>query len=671
MSTHMSQKKIIEQGSKLMSGGQFFTISDLRDPNRVILALEGQNEFRTISMDHLLNSIGVSVHIISNNTKSDASELIIRNPADAYIEKIPIFMRSAAVVSKFTSQVRWIDWLKRKGFQSLRPSNELEIAIRELEQEYQEICPFSIHTLYKADRKIKKNGNDKMAIVPNFHLRGGAGINRLDDFVEQAINEVLSKAAFPEWGKIKPSKIHNEVKGRISQIRHAPEAKHIKDPSLHTIARRMRSHFSEYEIAIRNEGKKRADKIFRNDGARVTAARALDIVEFDDIDTGVFLVDSNGLPWGRAFLTTGIDQATDAPVGMSIGPEYRSQASAIDAFIHATFPKDHNSDIAINCNGQWEYYGHIGAAILDNATYNSARGFEAVLLEMGTEVIYSKPKTPTNKQAIEGFQGRIKLDFFSDEEGWAPKEDREQIDRGMANAICDIRVFSQRVYRYLVDNYSNMPGIDGLTAHQRWRSEFKYGPPLIPKYSPSQELIGTIYVSGGLKFRDSGGLLRLQLRYQSPELSDLRRKIGKKASVEVRYKPNNLSYLYVKNPITQAYLRVPCIEDPRYYKGLTDYQQRLIIKHARNLKGSNPSYKQMYEARQDLAKETKDLSRSKKMRDRKRAIMIPKSVDTDGQKPSNFKTEFVDYKCTDLEERIRELNDLPFSVDEEINYGLL
>jgi hypothetical protein len=95
--------------------------------------------------------------------------------------------------------------------------------------------------------------------------------------------------------------------------------------------------------------------------------------------------------------------------------------------------------------------------------------------------------------------------------------------------------------------------------------------------------------------------------------------IGSRFDYVLRYKPNDLSYLMVQNPRTNAYLRVPCIEDPRKYEFITDYQQSLILKYRAASKKNGTKQIDLYEARQSLIDNTRQLAVANSMQKRKAA----------------------------------------------------
>ncbi len=294
--------------------------------------------------------------------------------------------------------------------------------------------------------------------------------------------------------------------------------------------------------------------------------------------------------------------------------------SALNAVVTAIYPKNPEDPDFELCEGRWEWYGHIGEVILDNASYNVSPSLQAAIHEFGAVTKFTKPGEPQNKSNIEYFFHLLTEGFIVNQPGWSgPKQDREMIDRGLGSAIYTVADFKQRLVKWIVDEYSNKPRApSGLTPREAWHKQFEDMPPLLPRHQPSKELIGTIPVK--LTFRHSGGLLRLHLRYQSSELEVLRKRLGRSAKVIARYSPWNLEYLYVLDPSTKHYLKVPCIEDPRYVTGLTNYQHRLVCKKLRLMKLNPQSIANLQAAREALAAQTAKYKTSKKLIERRLSV---------------------------------------------------
>lgn len=596
-------------------------------------------EVRSCEEAFLLAAVGQEavVREADDHDQQEAIRLprVIPDERELAIDKIPMALRSEASMRVAVEKNRWISRLKRHGVKRFRPGVDLSLAIKEVERDFGAKCPYTEDTLYKTWLWFRSHGDDPRSVLPNFRFRGAPGVSRLDERVEAFIETALKYAADPKAGRLQPSKVHQAVVSKVNQANlmllqsqrlegnattPAPPVELLKAPSVPTITRRFREAFAAYDVAKRNYGKARADRLYRENGARIRGDSPLDVVAYDDTDTCVFAVNEvTGLPWGRCWLTIGVDESTRVAMGKSLSEHPRCTWSALSAVLDGIYPKDPRREDLVDCVDKWEPYGHHGIVLLDNASYNHAIALEASLLDLGCEIEYSRPRKPTDKPDIEHFNHILKSDFVRNLSGWSgPKEDREMLDEGIGTAVMTAGEFHRALTRWIVDQYMNKPGgKDGKSPRQRWLESFALGAPLMPQRLPSIELART--VKDELTLRDSGGLLRLGLRYQSEELKEIRRRLGCNAKVVIRYPKNHVMYLYVQDPVTTHYVQVPCIEDDRFIAGLTDHAQRLILKRCLHMKYTSPSLAKMVLAREALVADTKKLSHSKKLIERKQA----------------------------------------------------
>jgi len=71
------------------------------------------------------------------------------------------------------------------------------------------------------------------------------------------------------------------------------------------------------------------------------------------------------------------------------------------------------------------------------------------------------------------------------------------------------------------------------------------------------------------------------LKYNSSELGELRRRLGRSAKVEITFDPGNLGQIHVLDPLKQTYICVPAL-DQAYAKGLSLWQNRVIRRYAQH-----------------------------------------------------------------------------------------
>jgi putative transposase len=70
------------------------------------------------------------------------------------------------------------------------------------------------------------------------------------------------------------------------------------------------------------------------------------------------------------------------------------------------------------------------------------------------------------------------------------------------------------------------------------------------------------------------------LKYNSPELGELRRRIGTAAKVELTLDPGDLGHIHVLDPQKGTYIGVSAV-DQAYAKGLSRWQNKVIRRYAR------------------------------------------------------------------------------------------
>jgi Mu transposase, C-terminal len=69
------------------------------------------------------------------------------------------------------------------------------------------------------------------------------------------------------------------------------------------------------------------------------------------------------------------------------------------------------------------------------------------------------------------------------------------------------------------------------------------------------------------------------LKYNGPELGELRRRMRLGAKVELTFDPGDLGHINVLNPLRETYIHVPAV-DQGYAKGLSLWQHKVIRRYA-------------------------------------------------------------------------------------------
>lgn len=648
-----------EVGQILRRGGTVFRIAEERGP---LLVLEHsvtlERRVHDESALHLEYARGLIVPATEADEQRAFHGVVSLDAADKSLEGIPLDMLSKAQRDQVRQVLTSIFRLRQLGYDCLRPKPLLELDYKRLQASDPDMGKFELSTIYSWSLEFDKAGGDARAVVPLLNERGGRGKSRLAEVADKAITKVFVALRGPDKkAKILPHDVEDRVeKILIDEV--GPERTLLVMPARATLSRRVHSEFTAYELAVRNKGQAWADREFRTWYPRDRAQRPLEVVEYDDKDSGVFLIDEEAeLPYGRAYVTSGVDQFSLVPTGFSISDIPRSTWSALCAFTDTMVPKDPNApDYALVKTGV-EFAGKPGIALFDNATYNHSPEINLAAYELGPTPDWAKPFTPTEKSAVEEFNSRMNEGFFSKLDGYrGDKKTRDGLVKAVASANMTLQSFRPLLLKWAYDDYCNAPGADGYTPRQRWHDGMRFSKARYPWDIYRLKIVPTLRHS--VCFRPEG-ILFTGLIYSNDRLLKLRRSIGARAHVEFRYDPRDMSHIYAFDPIAEQLFIVESA-NPEYTSGLTLYQHRLIRKMARQRGIKNPIIPELLAIREDLRTLVRQARLSTRMRERRMANRAGKIAGAEhGSKAAEKQI------VTDLEFQVADIGDVEMETGDE------
>lgn len=516
--------------------------------------------------------------------------------------------------------LKYIEELQVRGYRNLRPQPLIELDVERIAQELGDEKPPKVSTIYKRWLAIERNGGDKRAAIPLFKRRGGAGKSRISLEANFVIKQCMDKLKNDRKAEINFKKIEKEIFHKLI-VSHGEEKAILLKPSLTTITSIVKEELTAYEIYLRKYGRKEANKKYRNWHPRSRATFPLDVVEFDDKDTRVYSIDGRtGLPCGRVYLTSGVDQYSTVPLGFSISDRPRNTWSAINAIANSVLPKDLSRPEWSEVESDVPFMGLMGKIILDNALYNHARNLEEAALEVSNATIsWAQPYTPTQKSCVEDFNGFVTNDFLINLPGFGgPKITRELLKEGIASAILTVQDFKKQFHCWVYDVYCNTPRVGGMTPRQKWEIGQQGRGPRLPM--DIQRVKMATMFRHSLKLRPEG-ILFTGLIYNSHRLILFRKKVGNNATVNFRFDPESIEEIFVMDEGAREWFAVPSV-NPEYVKHLTLEQHRLIRKLSVMEGQRNPAVPQLLSNRARLAKFVNQWMLSSKIRDRKFAARV-------------------------------------------------
>lgn len=626
------------------------------DADGVLLQQEESGECKRLSEAQLLDAIftgHVQTEQQRRSTPFDVSA--------AVLDRAQVRGATARSIEVWESKMAWLNALRAKGVTQIIDQAWVRAAIEQLARnELKGIPRFAISTLYDTDLRIRKLGGDPIAVVPDFANRGGRGQLRIDERTAEIVSAEITRVRDETIGPVVKKVIFQSVTAIINARNAGLPSDPIPHPGESTVNRLITKLIPAHEIFRRRKGTRATARAYREHAhARDTAMWPLEIGEYDDIDSTIFAVDERtGLPWGRVYLTNGLSQSTLSVLGYDLGDKPRSYQSAINAICESLLPKE-------GCLPGEMGYGNQGTMLMDNASYNACKAMKTQSRALSLLLASARPYGPTEKSGIEHFNWIVKSDFCPRLPGWSgPKGDREAIDEGICTAALTLGQVGQMYRHWVTKEYANKVGDDGFTPRQRWLQHYgRHGPAV--RYSKAQLSLVRLRPET-LTFRESGGLMRLRLRYASQELVDLRRRLGARVEVQVFVDSGDLSYLIVADPMTGNLLRVPSSEDRRYVTNIAERQQEMILSIARERGIKNPSVNDLWNARMELEKLVQQASRANRLRKRTWArrmgsghapgeaeTIIPRT--SDGPAPSTGVTKAETRVMTELEYQVEEL----------------
>jgi putative transposase len=418
---------------------------------------------------------------------------------------------------------------------------------------------------------------DIRAIILRHAERGKRG-TRLIPEVKAVSDRVIQELYLTAERKRVPE-VHLEIVRRLTDANQfRPENDQLPTPSRSTIYREI-ARLCPYEVAAARYGKRRAEMEFRVSTSGPVTTRALERVVMDHTPSDLIVVDDNSmLPLGRPTLTTALDEHTRCPTGFYAGFEPPSCLAVMRCLKHAILPKAYLASQFPSVKNRWECYGVPELIVVDNPLEFHSTHFELACLQIGCDIQYAKVLVPWYKGKIERFQGTLNHDLLHGQPGTTFSNilERDDYDPGK-HAVILLNTFREILHKWIVDVYLQTPhrGIKDTPAH-RWQGETGGLPSPLPPSAAELDIVLGMTVQ---RVVFHYGIELEGLKYNGPELGELRRRIGPAAKVELTFDPGDLSYIHVFDPLKAAYVRVPAI-DQGYARGLSLWQHRVIRRYA-------------------------------------------------------------------------------------------
>lgn len=308
--------------------------------------------------------------------------------------------------------------------------------------------------------------------------------------------------------------------------------------------------------------------------------RALQRYEIDHTVLDMVVIsDVNGMPLGRPTLTVVIDAYSGYVVGLFISFWGTGLACTFSALKHAMSPKPDYRAVIPRLEHQMLGEGIPDELVMDNGLEFHSPQLTTVAMQLGMDLQWCAVRQPWLKPFVERAMGTL-LNYLpaagrvrkalTNELPQKPDETCaitfSHLVQGLVQAFCDVHAFEinnrrlARPYDLFMESLELLP------------------PPMMPMDMKDLEIV--VSPSKNLTVGNEG-IVSDYLRYNSPELQQLRRATGHTYKTTVKFHPENLDYVYVQDIKTKGWLYVPsCM--PRYTNGLSLVQHKAIRQAGKN-----------------------------------------------------------------------------------------
>jgi len=429
---------------------------------------------------------------------------------------------------------------------------------------------------------------------------------RLHPAVEKAIASVLRDQYYTK-AKYTLRHAHDCLRRELKNLASAgtilPDQASV---SYQTLQRRTKD-VDQYRRIASREGEARARMVCRTSMSADPATYPLQRVEIDHtILNWVVICDRTKLPLGRPVLTAAIDAATGYIVGFYLS-FYGAGVTSVTGVLRNSIAIKDDMVGPLGLKNRWLSQGLADEFVLDNGLEFHSKVFKAVCLALQIDMTYCRVRTPWLKPHVERFFADINWLTLARGRVSRPAANAIKVDpykeasvtfsdlvRGLAMFVVDVHPF-QINQRKLARPYDLFA--EGL--ERRPPVPFPHDPEQLRRISGMSKTLTV----------DQGGVNLLGLPYGGPELRDIMNRMGGKFKTECRWDPDDLAYIWVRDPRDEkSWATVPC-RWMDYAGGLSWNQHILIRKSRREDLKARGAEEQLSEARLRLHEFWLDVSR--------------------------------------------------------------
>jgi putative transposase len=433
-------------------------------------------------------------------------------------------------------------------------------------------------TVYLWKRSFLKAKGDIRALVNDTRSKG----NRETRY-PSAVIELCEQAISSKYLNRVRNSIKTTLEDALLRVKRENELRPPCDalpfPTRRLITR-MIANIPAFDKHSARYGHDAAVKEFRSVHGYSSVQAPLERAEIDHTLLDLMVVDDqSGLPLGRPSVTACIDSYTRCILGIYIGfnpPSYQSVAACLkDCFLPKVNLKQDYPGIV----NEWPAYGVMRNLVVAGGLEFYSQSLEQVCLSLNINWIAAPRRTAWFKGKIERFLGTMNRAVAHGVPGTTFSDIFEKGDYNPAkHAVITLATLRKVVRMWIADVYHQQVHRSlQTTPSKMWTSSIRPEDIRLPDETTQLDVVMGRVESRTLTHK---GVEFEGLFYNSPELTELRRKEGSNLAVEIRINESDIGSIYVLSPKTSKAYSVPAL-DQDHAAGISLWQHKVIKNYQR------------------------------------------------------------------------------------------
>lgn len=484
-------------------------------------------------------------------------------------------------------------------------------------------CP-SASSVLRWKRNYVLSNNDITALIDQNFRKGNRKL-RYDEFVYTTVKSTIEDVYLDLERKTRQD-VLDEAKHRIrkeNELR--PKQLALPFPS-HKLVKGLISEIPAFDRVAARYGRTAATKRFRAVLGQHVADFPLERAEIDHTQLDVIVIDDDTfLPLGRPWLTICLDVRTRCVLGKHVGFEPPSYLSVARCLKHAFLPKTDLRSKYPSIQNEWLPHGVMQELVVDNGQEFHSKSLENACYSLGTEIHYSARKTPWHKGKVERFIKTLNDAVPHKSPGTTFSNILEKDDYDpVKHAVVRFSKILEITDKWVADVYHQKSHRSlQISPQQDWIASVAPEDIMLPN---DPTVLDALMGRSESRTLTHKGIELDCLLYNSPELTDLRKRYGEKLEkVEIRIDDADIGELTAICPKTGDLFNVPAIRAD-YASGTSRWQHRVFKKYAAD-RDDRPDPEAWLEAKHDISEMVAEEFETKKKGTRARTARFKHGVD--------------------------------------------